>query len=456
MNKSDSERIATILEKIGYKSASRENEADLILINMCSVRQSAVDRVYGLIQKLKNLKTKKPGLKTILTGCILKEDKRKFKKGFDLILNIKNLPKWPNLLVPNSHDRALYELEYLNIQPKYQTNFRAFVPIMTGCNNFCSFCVVPYTRGREVSRPAKDILCEVKNLIERGANPIRNAISNGAREIWLLGQNVNSYHSPISTNMTTNFREYNISDIRAQIRADSRVINFAKLLKMVDDISGNFWIRFTSPHPKDFSDELIETMAKCQKVTPYLNLPVQSGDNEILKRMNRPYTMGEYKNLVKKIRATFKKYRKGLEREIAISTDIIVGFPGETKKQFENTVKLFKEIKFDMAYIAKFSPRPGTAAAKLKDNVSPKEKERRYKILTEILKETALEKNKKYIGRTIEVLIEAEQGGYLRGKTRNHKTIKFIGPKNLIGQFVKIKITDALPWGLKGNLIKKS
>ena len=167
MNKSDSERIATILEKIGYKSASRENEADLILINMCSVRQSAVDRVYGLIQKLKNLKTKKPGLKTILTGCILKEDKRKFKKGFDLILNIKNLPKWPNLLVPNSHDRALYELEYLNIQPKYQTNFRAFVPIMTGCNNFCSFCVVPYTRGREVSRPAKDILCEVKNLIEK-------------------------------------------------------------------------------------------------------------------------------------------------------------------------------------------------------------------------------------------------------------------------------------------------
>jgi len=145
-----------------------------------------------------------------------------------------------------------------------------------------------------------------------------------------------------------------------------------------------------------------------------------------------------------------------LEREIAISTDIIVGFPGETKKQFENTVKLFKEIKFDMAYIAKFSPRPGTAAAKLKDNVSPKEKERRYKVLTKILKETALENNKKYIGRTIEVLIEAEQGGYLRGKTRNHKTIKFIGPKNLIGQFVKIKITDALPWGLKGNLIKKS
>ena len=452
MNKSDSERIATILEKIGYKSASRENEADLILINMCSVRQSAVDRVYGLIQKLKNLKTKKPGLKTILTGCILKEDKRKFKKGFDLILNIKNLPKWPNLLVPNSHDRALYELEYLNIQPKYQTNFRAFVPIMTGCNNFCSFCVVPYTRGREVSRPAKDILCEVKNLIEKGANPIRNAISNGAREIWLLGQNVNSYQS-IGKN----------SSAAASAKAD-KIVKFHDLLKMINEIPGNFWIRFTSPHPKDFSDELINTMAKCQRVTPYLNLPVQSGDDEILKKMNRPYTVNQYKDLVKKIRDKFALIREGLERGVAISTDIIVGFPGETKKQFENTVKLFKEIKFDMAYIAEYSPRPGTAAEKLKDDVPKKEKERRYKILTEVLKKTALENNKKFVGKEIEVLIERQgirnKKQVYFGKTRTYKTVKIqLDPKpytlnaNLIGNFVKVKIIDALPWGLKGKLI---
>ena len=450
MNKSDSERIATILEKIGYKSASRENEADLILINMCSVRQSAVDRVYGLIQKLKNLKTKKPGLKTILTGCILKEDKRKFKKGFDLILNIKNLPKWPNLLVPNSHDRALYELEYLNIQPKYQTNFRAFVPIMTGCNNFCSFCVVPYTRGREVSRPAKDILCEVKNLIEKGANPIRNAISNGAREIWLLGQNVNSYQS-IGKN----------SSAAASAKAD-KIVKFHDLLKMINEIPGNFWIRFTSPHPKDFSDELINTMAKCQRVTPYLNLPVQSGDDEILKKMNRPYTVNQYKDLVKKIRDKFALIREGLERGVAISTDIIVGFPGETKKQFENTVKLFKEIKFDMAYIAEYSPRPGTAAEKLKDDVPKKEKERRYKILTEILKETALEKNEKYIGKEVEVLVEKQEAKNKRqvyfGKTKTYKTVKLQTTNyklqtNSVGQFIKVKIIDALPWGLKGKLI---
>jgi len=452
MNKSDSERIATILEKIGYKSASRENEADLILINMCSVRQSAVDRVYGLIQKLKNLKTKKPGLKTILTGCILKEDKRKFKKGFDLILNIKNLPKWPNLLVPNSHDRALYELEYLNIQPKYQTNFRAFVPIMTGCNNFCSYCVVPYTRGREVSRPAEEVLSEIKNLIKKGANPIRNAISNGAREIWLLGQNVNSYQS-IGKN----------SSAAASAKAD-KIVKFHDLLKMINEIPGNFWIRFTSPHPKDFSDELINTMAKCQRVTPYLNLPVQSGDDEILKKMNRPYTVNQYKDLVKKIRDKFALIREGLERGVAISTDIIVGFPGETKKQFENTVKLFKEIKFDMAYIAEYSPRPGTAAEKLKDDVPKKEKERRYKILTEVLKKTALENNKKFVGKEIEVLIERQgirnKKQVYFGKTRTYKTVKIqLDPKpytlnaNLIGNFVKVKIIDALPWGLKGKLI---
>jgi len=486
MNKSDSERIAAVLEKIGYKPASKENEADLIVVNMCSVRQSAVDRIFGLNQKFVKLKTLNPKLKTVLTGCVLKEDKKKFQKGFDLILNIKDLPNWSKYLKP----KISVELRrsplfngscYLKVKPKYQNNFSAFVPIMTGCNNFCSYCVVPFTRGPEVSRPAKDILCEVKKLIERGV-----------KEIWLLGQNVNSYGVKRET------------DAKQKRRTDAEV-NFAKLLKMVNDIPGNFWIRFTSPHPKDFSDELIETMAKCQKVTPYLNLPVQSGDDEVLRKMNRPYTISQYKNLIKKIRSAFKKYRKAphqnlrfgtgysLEKEIAISTDVIVGFPGETKQNFENTVKLFKEIKYDMAYIARYSPRPGTAAAKLKDDVSPKEKERRYKILTGILKETALGKNEKYIGRTLEVLVEAEQPrtrtssvrgrrglnmlkyaenqrrsafssasiSFYMGKTRTYKTVKIqLDPKpytlnaNLVGQFVKVKIIDALPWGLKGKLIK--
>jgi tRNA-2-methylthio-N6-dimethylallyladenosine synthase len=458
MNRSDSERITAVLEKIGYKPALKENEADLILINMCSVRQSAVDRVYGLIPKFQKFKTKNFELthrqaqgdgersrtiKTILTGCVLKEDKKKFQKGFDLILDIKDLPKLPKLLKVKNYKLKIGN--YLNIEPRCQTSFVGYVPIMTGCNNFCTYCVVPYTRGKETSRQVEEILAEVKNLIKGGLNPIRNEISNGAREIWLLGQNVNSYKSEVESRKL-------------------KVVNFAKLLKMVNEIPGNFWIRFTSPHPKDFSDELIETMAKSKKVTPYLNLPVQSGDDKILKRMNRPYTVSQYKNLVKKIRAAFKKYREDLEKEVAISTDIIVGFPGETKKQFQNTVKLFKEIKYDMAYIAKYSPRPGTAAAKLKDNVKPEEKERRYKVLTEILKETALGKNKKYIGRTLEVLVEADQRGSKRGltligKTRTHKTVKIQSSKfkvqssNLVGQFVKVKIIAALPWGLKGILI---
>jgi tRNA-2-methylthio-N6-dimethylallyladenosine synthase len=221
---------------------------------------------------------------------------------------------------------------------------------------------------------------------------------------------------------------------------------------MVNDIPGDFWIRFTSPHPKNFSDELIETMAKCQKVTPYLNLPVQSGDDEILKKMNRNYTIKEYKNLIEKIRKAFKKYRKGLEREVAISTDVIAGFPGETEKNFQNTVKLFEEIRFDMGYIAKYSPRPGTVAEKMEDNVPKEEKERRWEILTEILKETALEKNKTFIGKEIEILPEEFKKGFLIGKSRHYKTVKFKGNKNLIGKFVKVKIIDALPWGLKGIL----
>ncbi|MBC7074354.1 tRNA (N6-isopentenyl adenosine(37)-C2)-methylthiotransferase MiaB, partial [Candidatus Parcubacteria bacterium] len=405
MQKADSERIKRVLEKINYKETQKENEANLILINMCSVRQSAVDRVYGLAKKFQKLKIKNPKLKTLLTGCISKRDFEKFKNFFDFILPIKTLPDWPKFLkkdkffyFPNQREKAFVEkagCEYLKIKPKYSKKFSVFVPISTGCDNFCTFCIVPFVRGPLICRDHKEILKEAKKAIE-----------NGAKEIWLLGQNVNDYLSP----------------------SDSSV-NFAKLLRFLEEIEGNFWIRFTSPHPKNFSNDLIETMAKCQKVTPYLNLPLQSGDDEILRKMNRNYTAKEYTNLVKKIRLAFKKYRKGLEKYIAISTDIIVGFPGETKKQFENTVKLFKKIKFDMAYIAKFSPRPGTFAEKMKNSVSEKEKEKRWKILNKILKEIALKKNKKFIGKRLLVLPEEYKNGFLIGKTRHYKTVKVKGEK---------------------------
>jgi len=446
MNKSDSERIASLLENIGYKKALNEKTADLIVVNMCSVRQSAVDRVYGLAKKFNQLKAQRKTLKILLTGCILKKDYLKFKNFFDFILPIKALKIWPEFLkkesfhyFPNQREKEFLEkfgCDYLKVKPKYEKNFSVFIPISTGCDNFCSFCVVPFVRGPLICRPYQEILEEAKE-----------AIKNGAKEIWLLGQSVNDYKFKMETQ-------------------SSKFVNFAQLLKMVNEIPGNFWLRFTSPHPKSFSKELIETMAKCEKFTPYLNLPLQSGDDEILEKMKRNYTAKEYKNLVKKIRKVFKKirrsiYKKGfpegfaLEDTISISTDVIVGFCGETEKQFQNTVKLFKELKFDMAYIAKYSKRPGTLAEKFEDTVSTKEKERRWKILQKILEKFAQSFNKKFVGKEVLVLVENFKDGFLIGKTRHHKSVKFEGKENLVGNFVLVKIEKAFPWGLKGRLIKK-
>ena len=356
MNKSDSERIAVVLEKMGYRKASQKNEkeADLIVVNMCSVRQSAVDRVFGLIPKFQKLKNKNPQIKTILTGCLLNEDRKKLSQYFDLILKIKDLPNWPKIikkkLIKPLAIKPLTGCEYLKIKPRYQNKDIAFIPISTGCGNFCSYCVVPFTRGPLICRDHREILKEVKN-----------AIKSKKKEIWLLGQNVNDYQSPTNTS-----------------------INFAKLIKMINDLPGNFKFFFTSPHPKNFSNELINVLAQSEKFGKYLNLPVQSGDDQILKKMNRNYSVKEYKALVEKIRKKIP--------DIKLSTDVIVGFPGETKKQFQNTVKLFKEIKFANAYIAKYSPRLGTMAAKLKDNIPYSEKLKREKILRELIKNEKIEK----------------------------------------------------------------
>ncbi len=344
MNKSDSERIAASLERKGFKPALKESGADLIVVNMCSVRQSAVDRIFGVSQKLAELKAKKPKLKTVLTGCILKTDKRKFRNKFDEIWELKEY-KYSSRPFAATRDNK----DLTNLPAKCQNNSLAFVPISNGCNNFCSYCVVPFTRGSLVCRNHKEILKDIKNLVKRGF-----------KEIWLLGQNVNDY---ISEQKTGNKKQK---------------INFAKLLKMVNDIPGDFKIRFISPNPKNFSEELIEAMAKLNKVAKYLNLPVQSGDDKVLREMKRPYTAKQYKDLVRKIRERIP--------DINLSTDVIVGFPGETKKQFENTLKLFKDIKFNIAYIAKYSPRPGTAALQMKDNVPLEEKKRREKVLRKLLK----------------------------------------------------------------------
>ncbi|MBU3942542.1 MiaB/RimO family radical SAM methylthiotransferase, partial [Patescibacteria group bacterium] len=298
MNRSDSERIASVLEQANLEEALEIKEANFIVINMCSVRQSAVDRVNGIFENTKNQKSAK-----ILTGCVLTKDAKKFAEKFDYILDIKDLPKWPKILNLNqSHGLVRETINYFGIEAKQVSKFSATVPIMTGCNNFCTYCVVPYTRDREISRPHKEIIYEIEKLVK-----------NGYKEIWLLGQNVNSY-----------------SDI-----------SFSELLRKINKISGKFWVRFTSSHPKDFSNDLIKTIKDCDKVTEYLNLPVQSGDDEILKKMNRPYKIKKYLEIIKKVRKEIPS--------ICISTDVIVGFPGETKKQFQNTAQLFKEVKYDMA-----------------------------------------------------------------------------------------------------------
>jgi tRNA-2-methylthio-N6-dimethylallyladenosine synthase len=425
MNVSDSERIAKVLESIGFKKSLNQNEANLIILNLCSIRQSAIDRARGKIKNLYSTTTTstlnkgEENSKILLTGCILKKDKINFKKYCDGIFKIEELPKLPILLEKigfkiKKNDKTKIK-HYLEIIPKYESNISACVPIMNGCNNFCAYCVVPYVRGREISRPTKDILCEVKTLAQRGI-----------KEIWLLGQNVNSYKP-----------------------------NFAKLLKNVNDVPGNFWIRFTSSHPKDLSDEMIKTFAKCKKVTPYFNLPIQSGDNKILEAMNRPYTVKKYKELIEKSRNAFKKYRDGIEKELALSTDVIVGFPCESKKQFQNSKKTLKDINVAFAYISRYSPRHQTTAFKLENDVSPAEKKQRERELVKIVEKNSLKFNKKFLNKIVDVLILKKKNDFYIGKTRHYQSIRItanVSSHSLIGEFIKAKVIKATMYGLEGKI----
>ncbi|MBU1036572.1 tRNA (N6-isopentenyl adenosine(37)-C2)-methylthiotransferase MiaB [Patescibacteria group bacterium] len=413
MNVSDAQRIAKVLDNCGFKQTNKETAADIIIIVACSVRQSAIDRIYGKNRVWQQLKKKKK-LLLVLTGCLLTVDQNKMSKIFDVIFDIddlKNLPKLLHLKTKKSSDNG----SYLSVTPKHSNNFQVYVPISTGCNNFCSYCVVPYTRGREISRPSKDIIKECQNLID-----------HGFKEITLLGQNVNSYGHDLKNDLT-----------------------FPKLLQKINGLAGDFWLKFITSHPKDMSDELIEIVSISKKVCEYIHLPVQSGDNEILKKMNRGYTKEHYLNLIKKIRKKIP--------QAAISTDVIVGFPGETKKQFEQTVKLIKEVKFAMAYISQYSPRSQTKANLLKDDIPKKEKKKRKQILNNIINKTSFAYNKKLVNKTIEILVHkrSNKTRYYFGKTKTERHVCFPSPDDLIGQFVKIKITKAHAFCLEGKLIAK-
>ena len=411
MNNSDALRIETVLNGLRYEKTGKEKDADLIVAVACSVRQSAIDRIYGKVRNWQKEKNKRK-LVTVLTGCVLPADKKKFSKVFDLVFNIENLPLLSKMLNNLEEANVKERGEYLKLKSMHSSGFQSLVPIMTGCNNFCAYCAVPFTRGREYSRPIEDIISEVKELVE-----------NGCKEITLLGQNVNSYGN------------------------DKKDLpNFAELLSKINDVPGDFWIRYITSHPKDMSDELIKKFVQCSKVCGYLHLPLQAGSDQVLKNMNRNYTYEHYKDLIEKVRAE--------KLDIAISTDIIVGFPGETIEQFEDSMKAFGEIKYDMAYIAQYSPRSGTKAATFDDNVDKKEKKRRLKVLTKILAGTALEKNKKYVGKTEKVLAEKFEKGLLFGHTDSFKLVAISGgSKNYVGQVVMVKIISANPWALEGKCL---
>jgi len=322
MNIYDSQKIEQYLDSNGCKSAS-EDEADLIIINACSVRQKAVDRIYGHLKKWQ-------GKKIFITGCILPHDKKKLENKVEFFSDIQDLKKILNKIFPKSKtDSRLLKAE---------SQSEAFVPIMTGCDNFCSYCAVPYTRGPEISRPEKDIIAEFKKLV-----------TNGAKRIILLGQNVNNFKP-----------------------------SFVDLLRKIINIPGDFKIGFLTSNPWNFPEELVELVANEPKILKEIHLPLQSGDDEILRKMNRHYTAAQYLKLVNNLRFAISDLR--------LSTDIIVGFPGEIKKAFENTIKLCKKAKFNKAYIAMYSPRPGTSSPKkYRDNVPREEKKRRFQILDNLI-----------------------------------------------------------------------
>ena len=418
MNKSDSERIAAYLDNIGHHEAKNQKQADLVVLTTCGIRQSAEDRVYSLVHKIKK---ENKNTNILLTGCLSerKDVIKRLKDKIDIWLPINQILNLKQVLTDfDFRNIKINPCEYLKIKPKYTSKFSVFVPIGNGCDNFCSYCVVPYARGHEVYRDAEEILSEVKDLVGRGY-----------KEIILIAQNVNSYSAkPVN----------------------DKNINFTILLKMINEMDGDFWIRFVSSHPKDMSDDLILAIAECKKVCKHIHLPAQSGDNEILRLMNRKYTIEHYLGLIKKIKNSVKN-----KLPIGLTTDIIVGFPGETKKQFGNTVKLFKKVKYDMAYVARYSPRYGTVAENMKDDVKPNEKRRREEELMKILKKTALENNQRYLGKTVKVLVEGvNKKGFLFGKTETNKIVKFLGDKNFVGKFVNVKITAVEDFSLSGILQK--
>lgn len=434
MNVSDSERLAAILEQLGFEKTVDEAAADLIAVVACSVRQTAIDRIHGQAKQWKKWKQAKP-LVTLLTGCVLPTDQEKLASVFDLQLKANELHHLPVQLSKHFSDLDVHAPplnDFFDVTPKYNSQATAYVPISFGCNNFCSYCAVPFTRGRELSRPPQKIISEITALA-----------ANGIKEIVLLGQNVNSYGLDGLNVRSMEHTRATIEQAYAQARKSGHQV-FPDLLQSVLKIPGEFWVRFLTSNPQDMSDQLINVMAESERIEPYVHLPLQAGNNTVLRRMNRRYTVASYFALLKRI-------RKQIPR-VNVTTDVIVGFPGETEKQFNDTADACHRAKYTQIYIGKYSPRPGTTAAGMyPDDVSWDEKKRRAKILTEIVKSTALEYNKSQIGETIEMLVDRFDGKYNYGYTKRWQPIRFAHAHDYSGQRIPVRITAVQAWSLAGK-----
>jgi len=412
MNKADSDYIAGYLESLGYSAASA-TEADLIVLNACVVRQGAEDKAVNKIASLRPVKGKRPDLTIMVTGCLVDSQADELQERFPHVNSFLPPRDWDAL----QQQAAIQELPAERDPSGFsisRPSVSAFVPVIRGCNNFCSYCIVPYRRGREKSRPIEEAVCEVRKLVQRGT-----------KEVTLLGQNVDSYG-------------HDLGD-----RPD-----LADLLAELDKVEGLLRIRFLTNHPKDMSQRLIEAIAELGKVCEHVSLPVQAGDDAILKAMRRDYTVEQYRKLVIQLRSAVP--------DVALSSDIIVGFPGETEEQFERTIGLLHEARFDTVHIAAYSPRPGTTASKqLEDNVPPNEKRRRLHKAEEVQQQIATEINAQLLGKRVEVLVQGEKRGKWQGRTRKDKLVFFPDITDCQNQLVEVKIDKTSPWALQGRLIKQ-
>ena len=427
MNEYDSNKMKDLLSKeMNFIDTDIKEDADILIVNTCSIREKAQEKVFSLLGKWRKLKDKKPDLVIGVAGCVASQESDAISSRapfVDMVIGPQTIHRLPQIYKKSLNSKkTLVDVEFPMIEKfdslpaTSESKFSEFVTIMEGCSKYCSYCVVPYTRGTEVSRPLKDILTEIDNLV-----------NNGTKEIVLLGQNVNAYHYE---------------------DCEGNIINFGLLLFYISRNKAIKRIRYTTSHPNNFDEQTYLAYEKIPQLVSHLHLPIQSGSDRILAAMKRGYTVLEYKSVIRRL--------KNIRPDITFSSDFIIGFPGETEEEFLKTIKLIKEIDFDQSYSFIYSKRPGTPAASLKDNVSMTEKKQRLNFLQETINELSKNKSKKMVGKEVEILVESMSSKYnnmVTGRTKNNKMINIPGNKDLIGEILDIKITELNNKSLKGEVL---